>query len=499
LTKVSKISNFVFYFAAYPPPPPPPILSEPDTCPLITRRQHSQNFKNNNLNIGESAMKTPKLIAIFLAAFAIMAHAQLVYTITGAGTSFTANKNGSPVSSGKPIQSVINDIKADAAGSPCTILFGSGRPGVGVQPPEMIEIGANNISFDGSGSPTWGLITLEGNITSSYNPPGSAVGPPPIAGVIYLSNGTSIESTANIANTAGTIAIESSSTAGSVTIKGGTISARGPTINGGTGTLTINGGEILAQNGRAVNKTDKIILNGGLLFGYGNKESDIINGTYTTPGSPVILGWNKQAGNTTYIAGTSDDIVISPATATAKWSNIGGYAARIDYANGANTGFIAINGVTVVNPSSSSGQTPSSSSGGSSSSIDGSSSSGEQTPIRPQQVATGKLRVQAINNAIVLENLPAGAKIEVYNLQGKCIFSSGISMPADLVKHSIDGRSNDVAGKSLNRGHRGSDNLTIPLQTKGVYIVKVSAVNLKILPIVVPYACITARTYHKMV
>jgi len=164
-------------------------------------------------------MKTPKLIAVFLAAFAITSHAQLVYTITGAGTSFTANKNGSPVSSNKAIQSVINDIKADAAGSPCTIFFGSGRPSVGIQPPEIIDIGANYISFDGSGSPTWGLISLEGNITSSYNPPVSITGPPPILGVIELSNGTSIESTANITNTAGIIAIDNRST-GSVTIKG---------------------------------------------------------------------------------------------------------------------------------------------------------------------------------------------------------------------------------------------------------------------------------------
>ncbi|MDR2584228.1 MAG: T9SS type A sorting domain-containing protein [Fibromonadaceae bacterium] len=380
-------------------------------------------------------MRTPKLIAIFLASFAIMAHAQLVYTITGAGTSFTANKDRFTVSSDKAIQSVINDIKADAAGSPCTIFFGSGRPGVGIQPPEIIDIGANNISFDGSGSPTWGLITLEGNITSSYNPPVSMVGPPPILGVIYLSNGTSIESTANIANTAGTVAIENNST-GSVTIKGGTISARGPTINGGTGTLTINSGEILAQNGRAVNKTDKIILNGGLLFGYGyiNDKTDIINGTYTTPGNPVILGWNKEAGHATYIAGTSDDIVISPATATAVWSNRNGYA-RIDYANGATSGFRVIEGVTVVNPSSSSTTSSSSSVQNPSSSSIGGSSSSSDNPVP----------IRLTNNTIVLENLPTGTKIEVYNLQGKRIYSAYPENPKIL---------------------------RIGVQTKGIYIIK---------------------------
>jgi len=210
----------------------------------------------------------------------------------------------------------------------------------------------------------------------------------------------------------------------------------------------------LSQNGRAVNKTDKIILNGGLLFSYGyvNNVSDIINGTYTTPGNPVILGWNKEAGHTTYTAGTSDDIVIFPATATAVWSNRNGYT-RIDYANGANTGFKVIDGVTVVNPSSSSAQAPSSSSfrSSSSSSIVGSSSSrttsssstlgssssnGDPTPIR------------LINNTIVLENLQAGTKIEVYNLQGKRIYSTTSHSPL------------------------ATNHLKIEVQTKGVYIIK---------------------------
>jgi len=63
--------------------------------------------------------------------------------------------------------------------------------------------------------------------------------------------------------------------------------------------------------------------------------------------------------------------------------------------------------------------------------------------------------IKASSNAgtILLENLPTGAKVEVYNLQGKLIYTSG---------------------KSLNRENLGSDNLRIPVQTKGVYIIKVS-------------------------
>jgi hypothetical protein len=56
------------------------------------------------------------------------------------------------------------------------------------------------------------------------------------------------------------------------------------------------------------------------------------------------------------------------------------------------------------------------------------------------------------NNTIQLSNIPPNTKIEVYTIQGKLIFTSGIS---------------------VNRENRGSDNLNIPVQTKGMYIVKV--------------------------
>jgi hypothetical protein len=69
------------------------------------------------------------------------------------------------------------------------------------------------------------------------------------------------------------------------------------------------------------------------------------------------------------------------------------------------------------------------------------------TPIRLPQIATGSIRVQSTANAIVLENLPKNAKIELYNLQGKQIYST----------HSVN-----------------SQILKIQVQTKGIYIVKVS-------------------------
>jgi len=79
--------------------------------------------------------------------------------------------------------------------------------------------------------------------------------------------------------------------------------------------------------------------------------------------------------------------------------------------------------------------------------------SDETTPIIPGTFFAKNIKASSNAGTILLENLPTGAKVEVYNLQGKLIYTSG---------------------KSLNRENLGSDNLRIPVQTKGMYIIKVS-------------------------
>jgi len=100
------------------------------------------------------------------------------------------------------------------------------------------------------------------------------------------------------------------------------------------------------------------------------------------------------------------------------------------------------------NPLSSSSTIPSSSSRQSSSSSRAvsSSSRADITPILSTQTASKNIRVQTINNSIVLTNLPKNAKIEIYNLQGKRIYSSN-NQPSTV--------------------------LVIPVQTKGIYIARV--------------------------
>jgi len=91
----------------------------------------------------------------------------------------------------------------------------------------------------------------------------------------------------------------------------------------------------------------------------------------------------------------------------------------------------------------------------------------EQAPTLPPpdisaslpQIALNNIRAQSIGNSIVLENLPANAKVELYDLQGKQIFTSG---------------------KSVNRANRGSDKMHIQVQTKGIYIIKINHQTLRI-------------------
>jgi hypothetical protein len=153
------------------------------------------------------------------------------YIITGSGTDFTATYNGAMVAGAEnqPIQTVIDAIKADTTGEDCAIQFGSG----GI----ALSIGTNYISFNNSGGNSWGKITLLGSISSSNT---SAT-----AGTIVLADTVSIDSKADVANSAnGGRAINNTGT-GTVNITAGTVSsigANGIAINNqSTGVIAVSG------------------------------------------------------------------------------------------------------------------------------------------------------------------------------------------------------------------------------------------------------------------
>ena len=82
---------------------------------------------------------------------------------------------------------------------------------------------------------------------------------------------------------------------------------------------------------------------------------------------------------------------------------------------------------------------------------------GGESPIRLSQIAKGNIHAYTANNAIILQNVPQNAKVEIYNLSGKLISS-----------------------KSFNQVNQGSDMLRISVQTKGMYFVKVNNQTLRV-------------------
>jgi len=221
-------------------------------------------------------------IAIVLMSLSITAAmSQSTYIITGSGTTFTATKNSTTVgTANQPIQNVIDAIKLDALGAACTIQFGSGT--------STINTGAANITFDGGSiGIDWGLITLTGKLTSTCSYWDN--------GTVYLTNGASMNSLADITNTAGgdpggTIFCHNSTK--TLTISGGTLLTTSSSIiiyNKSTGTINITGGTVKATEG--INAT--AIMNGGA------GTINISGGTVETTGTSSVAVTSTSKGKIT--------------------------------------------------------------------------------------------------------------------------------------------------------------------------------------------------------
>jgi hypothetical protein len=62
------------------------------------------------------------------------------------------------------------------------------------------------------------------------------------------------------------------------------------------------------------------------------------------------------------------------------------------------------------------------------------------------RIASGQTIIQATSNAILLENLPSDAKVQIYDLRGKLIYSQFSTLNSQF----------------------------IPIQTKGLYFIKIN-------------------------
>jgi len=140
---------------------------------------------------------------------------------------FTATKNGATIIQSTYINDVIDGIRTHATGTNPTIQFGNGTA--------TLEIGRASAKFNNVYGSTWGLITLTGKITSSYE----------YDGTLYVEDSVSVTSSADIANNYTGNAIKHSST-GTLTISGGTITSSfsASIYNAYTGTVSITGGTV---------------------------------------------------------------------------------------------------------------------------------------------------------------------------------------------------------------------------------------------------------------
>jgi len=184
------------------------------------------------------------------------------------------------------------------------------------------------------------------------------------------------------------------------------VNAGGAYVSGNNTVFAMNGGEIIGNTAPAGNGIHRasgtVNLNGGVIAGAGANIAAVVSGTHNlnksedSPNNAAIIAWNKPSGTLNYTLGTSTNLTAS-AGATAVWQNKDGKLG-ISYANGENTGFIAI------------------------------SESGEfVTPIKVPQITKTTIKAHYANKTIMLENVPANAKVEVYNLQGKRIYNSQLS------------------------------------------------------------------------
>jgi hypothetical protein len=200
------------------------------------------------------------------------------YVITSSANNYNVTIGGSAMTSATTIQGAINNIKTDAAGKDCTIQFGNGS--------STLNISNNYITFDGGTNGTdWGLITLEGKITSNYSSSSNS-------GTIYLNNNASIKSTGDITNTNG-IAIYNNST-GTVTISGGNISAK---LNAAQAAVYNNSaGKIIISSG-AISKIDNGSGAGYVVSNNSTGEVTISGGTMQATAGVAV--YNKSSGKIT--------------------------------------------------------------------------------------------------------------------------------------------------------------------------------------------------------
>gem|GEM_PF-6491681 len=144
-----------------------------------------------------------------------------------------------------------------------------------------------------------------------------------------------------------------------INILGGTVQSTGagPAINVdpnegavAAAEITVSGGTVRATTGLAISVNDNdrskvAVKSNAVVFAYGTGINDIIipteNAEVVVEGDAAVIAWDNTQGNE-YAEGTSEAIFTLAGEAV--WSAAGGIA----YAKGSNSGFIAIDGLTIA-------------------------------------------------------------------------------------------------------------------------------------------------------
>ena len=144
------------------------------------------------------------------------------------------------------------------------------------------------------------------------------------------------------------IAVRYKETTLTVSVSSGTVSAtKGEAISheGKKSKIIVSGTSHVQGSLSAISTNGNVEVSGNAVVSSMNTGNVIVAQTVAITGTGIIIGWNQWAGNKSYAQGSSDDIILLPASATAVW-DMKGTSSGISYANGSNTGFIPLD-VTV--------------------------------------------------------------------------------------------------------------------------------------------------------
>jgi trimeric autotransporter adhesin len=217
--------------------------------------------------------------------------------------------------------------------------------------------------------------------------------------------------------------------------------------------------------------------------GISSSSSNVVSSSSGTSSSSSSSSNVVSSSSETEISSSSSNVVSSSSgtsSSSSSSSNVVSSSSETGISSSSSSNVVSSSSETGISSSSSSnvvssssGTNISSSSGNGNSSssekVGSSSSSNESSTFSNREnPQIGRIGVQTINNAILLSNLPQNAKVEVYNLQGKRIYSANPENdhPADVRQRASSERASKI--------------LTIGVQTKGIYIVKIGTQTMRV-------------------